>query len=277
MPGSRPLPSSSCSSRLATRLPTRSGMPSHSSRPGPGRPRTTLTAGCGNTPTSSRSRSCWIFRAGPAAAPRCGSSSAVNCRTPARPWTPSRSATTATKPSPPTQRAGSSRSYQARHRAYARVQDRIHAGKDTGIGHLPSRRTRINNVWVELALIAVDLLALAQTMLLTDQPELHRAELKTLHYRLLHTATRLTRGQRKVFLPIAEHWPWALALARALKRLRQTRSRPDRPPPPRPSQPHEHRDTGHRAGTPPCPDPKPDTLKINNVKPGRSRNAGARA
>jgi len=28
-------------------------------------------------------------------------------------------------------------------------------------------------------------------------------------------------GQRKMFLRLAEHWPWALALAKAFTRLRQ--------------------------------------------------------
>ena len=110
---------------------------------------------------------------------------------------------------------------EARHRAHARVEDRIRTGKDTGLDHLPSRHQNINEVWVELALIAADLLALSQSMLLTDEPDLHRAEPKTLRYRLLHTAARITRGQRKVFLRLAEHWPWALALARAFRRLRQ--------------------------------------------------------
>jgi len=110
---------------------------------------------------------------------------------------------------------------EARHRAHARVEDRIRTGKDTGIGHLPSRHAHVNTVWVELALIAADLLALAQSMLLTTEPELHRAEPKTLRYRLLHVAARITRGQRKVFLRLAEHWPWALALAKAFTRLRQ--------------------------------------------------------
>ena len=109
---------------------------------------------------------------------------------------------------------------EARHRAHARVEDRIRTGKDTGLGHLPSRHEKINKAWVELALIAADLLALAQSMLLTDEKDLHRVEPKTLRYRLLHTAARITRGQRKVFLRLAEHWPWALALARAFRRLR---------------------------------------------------------
>ncbi len=107
-----------------------------------------------------------------------------------------------------------------RHRAHARVEDRIRTGKDTGLGHLPSRHEQINAVWVELALIAADLLALAQSMLLIDEPDLHRADPKTLRYRLLHTAARITRGQRKVFLRLAEHWPWTLALARAFRTLR---------------------------------------------------------
>ena len=110
---------------------------------------------------------------------------------------------------------------EARHRAHARVEDRIRTGKDTGLNHLPSSHQTINEVWVELALIAADLLALAQSMLLTAETELHRAEPKTLRYRLLHVAARVTRGQRKVFLRLAEHWPWALALANAFTRLRQ--------------------------------------------------------
>jgi len=117
-------------------------------------------------------------------------------------------------------RSGQLAFLEARHRAHARVEDRIRTGKDTGLGHLPSRHQNINEVWVELALIAADLLALTQSMLLTTEPELHRAEPKTLRYRLLHTAARITRGQRKVFLRLAEHWPWALALAKAFTRLR---------------------------------------------------------
>ncbi len=118
-------------------------------------------------------------------------------------------------------RSGQLAFLEARHRAHARVEDRIRTGKDTGLGHLPSRHQNINEVWVELTLIAADLLALSQSMLLTDQAQLHRAEPKTLRYRLLHVAARITRGQRKVFLRLAEHWPWALALAKAFTRLRQ--------------------------------------------------------
>ena len=85
---------------------------------------------------------------------------------------------------------------------------------------MPSWHQQINAVWLELALIAAELLALTQSMLLTGEPDLARAEPKTLRYRLLHIAARITRGQRKVFLRLAEHWPWALALAKAFTRLR---------------------------------------------------------
>jgi hypothetical protein len=179
------------------------------------------------TDPNARASPChWIFRAhrlsagssDPAAPP---GTSAVPARS-YLPWLAGLHQTRhrTTRPSPPTHRAGSSPSYPARHRAHARVQDRIRTGKDTGIGHLPSRHNHINQIWVELALIAADLLALAQSMLLTQEPDLTRAEPKALRYRLLHIAARITRGQRKVFLRLAEHWPWALALAKAFTRLR---------------------------------------------------------
>jgi len=107
----------------------------------------------------------------------------------------------------------------ARHRAHARVEDRIRTGKDTGIGRFPSRVMSINAVWLELALTAADLIAWTQTILLDG--DLATCEPKTLRYRLLHTAARITRGQRKVFLRLAQHWPWATALASAFQRLRQ--------------------------------------------------------
>jgi hypothetical protein len=55
-------------------------------------------------------------------------------------------------------------------------------------------------------------------MLLHDTG-LARAEPKTLRYRLLHVAARLTRGQRRLWLRIDQHWPWATDLAAAFARL----------------------------------------------------------
>jgi Transposase DDE domain group 1 len=115
-------------------------------------------------------------------------------------------------------RAGQHAFLDARHRAHARVEDRIRTGRDTGLGRLPSRSFAINAAWLTATMIAVDLLVFAQTLLLHDTP-LARAEPKTLRYRLLHVAARLTRGQRRLWLRIDQHWPWATGLAAAFARL----------------------------------------------------------
>jgi len=105
----------------------------------------------------------------------------------------------------------------ARHRAHARVEDRIRCGKDSGFGRFPSRVFTINAAWLELALTGLDLTAWAQVLLLDG--ELAKAEPKKLRYRLLHTAARITRGGRRIRLRIAANWPWARHLAAAYARL----------------------------------------------------------
>jgi hypothetical protein len=105
----------------------------------------------------------------------------------------------------------------ARHRAHARVEDRIRCGKDSGFGRFPSRVFTINAAWLELALAAIDLTAWAQILLLDG--ELAKAEPKKLRYRLLHAAARITRGQRRIRLRLAARWPWARQLAAAFARL----------------------------------------------------------
>ena len=115
-------------------------------------------------------------------------------------------------------RVGQHAFLDARHRAHARVEDRIRTGRDTGLARLPSRSFKVNQAWLVAAMIAVDLLAFAQTLLLPDTG-LSRAEPKALRYRLLHVAARLTRGQRRLWLRIDQHWPWAPQLATAFTRL----------------------------------------------------------
>jgi hypothetical protein len=110
---------------------------------------------------------------------------------------------------------------EARHRAHARVEDRIRQTQDAGLARLPSKLFAINAVWLELALTAADLLAWTQTILLVDAPKLARAEWKTIRYRLLHTAARITRSGRRTVLRLQKGWPWALALAHAFSALRR--------------------------------------------------------
>jgi hypothetical protein len=107
----------------------------------------------------------------------------------------------------------------ARHRAHARVEDRIRCAKDTGLNRFPSREFGVNAAWLTAVMIAVDLIVWTQTTVLHDQPDLAKAEPKMLRYRLLHTAARLTRGQRRVHLRIDRTWRWATTLARAFHRV----------------------------------------------------------
>ncbi|MGI5508919.1 IS1380 family transposase [Streptomyces sp. CA-106131] len=112
---------------------------------------------------------------------------------------------------------GSLQLLEVRHRAHARVEDRIRCGKATGFGRFPSRHFHINAAWLELALTAVDLLAWTQTLLL--EGELATAEPKKLRYRLLHAAARITRGSRRLHLRISATWPWRHELTSAFTRL----------------------------------------------------------
>jgi hypothetical protein len=112
---------------------------------------------------------------------------------------------------------GSIQYLEARHRAHARVEDRIRTGKDTGFGRFPSRVFAINAAWLQLALTGIDLIAWTQMLLLDG--DLAAAEPKKLRYRLLHVAARLTRTARQTRLRIAETRPWATDLATAFTRL----------------------------------------------------------
>ncbi|AWW41912.1 IS1380 family transposase [Streptomyces cadmiisoli] len=113
--------------------------------------------------------------------------------------------------------SGSIQHLEVRHRAHARVEDHIRCGKTTGFGRFPSRHFAINQVWLELSLTAVDLLAWTRTLLLDG--ELATAEPKKLRYRLLHAAARITRGARRLRLRITTTWPWRHELTAAFSRL----------------------------------------------------------
>jgi hypothetical protein len=107
---------------------------------------------------------------------------------------------------------------ELRHRRRARVEDRIRCGKATGLRNLPFDRWHRNQVWLELVLVAQDLLCWAQVLLLDG--DLKVAEPKTLRYRLLHVAARVIRHARRIIVRLQRTWPWAAALAAAFARLR---------------------------------------------------------
>lgn len=108
---------------------------------------------------------------------------------------------------------------EARHRAHARVEDRIREAKDTGLANFPFREFMPNAVWLALVLLAQDLLAWSQTLLI-DDADLRRAEPKRMRYALWHMAGRLVRSGRRMILRLDRCWPWAKVLAAAFRRLR---------------------------------------------------------
>jgi hypothetical protein len=106
---------------------------------------------------------------------------------------------------------------ELRHRQHARVEDRIRAAKATGARNLPFDLWRRNAVWLQLVLLALDLVGWAQALLLDGA--LAVAEPKTLRYRLWHTAGRISRHARRLRLRLQRTWPWAADLVRAFSRL----------------------------------------------------------
>jgi Transposase DDE domain group 1 len=101
----------------------------------------------------------------------------------------------------------------AAHRVHARVEDAVRTGKDCGIGKYPSTSLAMNKAWQAAALTAAALLAWLKLLALDGT--LARAEPKTLRYRILHAAARLTRGGRRRRLRIQASWPWAADIVTA--------------------------------------------------------------
>jgi hypothetical protein len=105
----------------------------------------------------------------------------------------------------------------AAHRVHARVEDAIRTGKDCGIGKYPSTSLAMNKAWQAAALTAAALLAWLKLLALNGT--LAKAEPKTLRYRILHAAAKLTRGGRQRRLHVAATWPWAADIVTAWDKI----------------------------------------------------------
>ena len=105
------------------------------------------------------------------------------------------------------------------HRQRAACEDRIRCAKDTGLRNLPFHAFPMNAAWLELVLLAQDLLLWTQRLLL-ETTELARCEPKRLRYRILHVAARLTRHARRLTVHLPRCWPWQRELLLAFQRLR---------------------------------------------------------
>ena len=96
---------------------------------------------------------------------------------------------------------------EARHRAHARVEDRIRHAKDTGLNRLPSRQANVNTAWCLLVAIAADLIAWLR--LLALPAALKHAEPKALRYRFLHVPAQFVTTGRRRILRVPKSWKWA--------------------------------------------------------------------
>ncbi len=102
---------------------------------------------------------------------------------------------------------------EARHRAHARVEDRIRHAKDAGLGRFPSREFKINQTWLMLTTITADLTAWTRLLAFTGEAAaLATCEPKALRYRFLHVPARLARSARRRRLRIPQSWPWTAAI-----------------------------------------------------------------
>ena len=107
---------------------------------------------------------------------------------------------------------------ERRHRQRAHVEDRIRDDKDTGLAKFPFQQFALNEVWLQIVLLAHDLIVWTQALLLDG--ELAKAEPKRLRYRLLHVAARLAFSGRRAKLRLQHDWPWASELAAAFAQLK---------------------------------------------------------
>ena len=107
---------------------------------------------------------------------------------------------------------------EVRHRLRARAEDRIRGLKDTGMTNLPLQAFAKNQIWLELACLAYELLTWTQLMAFHDQPA-RTWEPKRLRLRLLAVAARLITTGRRRILRFSKRWPWTDLLTSGHRRL----------------------------------------------------------
>jgi Transposase DDE domain group 1 len=106
---------------------------------------------------------------------------------------------------------------ELRHRRHARVEDRIRAGKDTGMRNLPYHDFNQNRIWLTIAALATDLLAWCARLALPAEAAIY--EPKRLRLRILAVAGRIVRTAGHRILHIDPAWPWAETITTAHARL----------------------------------------------------------
>ena len=106
---------------------------------------------------------------------------------------------------------------EALYRGRGRAERQICDTKATGLTNLPSHSFQINTTWLQLTLVAHDLLAWTRQLILDE--DLATAEPKRLRYCLFHTAGHLVTTGRQRFCRLSNQWPWTRQLLDAFARL----------------------------------------------------------
>ena len=109
---------------------------------------------------------------------------------------------------------------EALYRGRGRCEQSIADAKDLGLANLPSASFAINEAWLQLVLVAQDLLA--WTRLLCLSGELADAQPKKLRYTLFHVAAVIVRSGRRNRIRLAPTWPWTPHLIDAFAQLHAT-------------------------------------------------------
>lgn len=106
---------------------------------------------------------------------------------------------------------------ELRHRRRAWCENCIREGKDSGLQKFPFHAFAMNQIWLELVLLGQDLLAHFRNLCLP--PHAQNWEPKTLRFRLLHVAARLSRSGRRLHLRLSQGWRWRRLLQAAFLRV----------------------------------------------------------
>lgn len=107
---------------------------------------------------------------------------------------------------------------EVRHRMRARAEDRIRTLKDTGLTNLPLHAFGKNEVWLELAALAYELLTWTQLLAWPNHPA-RRWEPKRLRLRILSVAGRIISTGRRRILRLNRRWPWSELLTTGHRNL----------------------------------------------------------
>ena len=107
---------------------------------------------------------------------------------------------------------------ELRHRRRARAEDRIRGLKDTGMTNLPLQAFAKNQIWLELACLAYELITWTQLLAWPDQPT-RSWEPKRLRLRLLAVAARIITTGRRSILRLSRRWPWTDLITSGHQRL----------------------------------------------------------